>query len=410
MKKSVFKSFYLFLVLFLLTIYSPLVVFGYGPGGGGGGGGGSSKPATVTAVNASLSLSNEQEGYLSRSYSGGLIIDLYAPKYSFNTNTKIDITPLEFAADEWVTSQGKKVWGGSVYKISVTDLNGAAITSFSNDLKITLTLSGISEVEIYSFSGDGSRSLISGEYSTSSPKFSFNTKKQLDIVFLIDQEKNEDIGGNADQNQGNSGDNSPSANDLSLGNIKDYIGLSGEVVNRLSLLEAGSIGDDDFSVSAIDQGIAEKITKNRKFSQKEFSRIKNFISLGTQTTKILGSGERGGVINSYYAAFGRLPSSDIEWQDLIKIANGRWPKESSVAAEENAKSEFRKIYKRAPNMTQANDNAAVTVVAYGLRPAQRNTESEKAGIRIFRNIYGHDPVSATDWDIVRAIAYSGAKR
>lgn len=61
-------------------------------------------------------------------------------------------------------------------------------------------------------------------------------------------------------------------------------------------------------------------------------------------------------------------------------------------------------------MDSPNDNAAITVIAYGLRPVNRNLESEKAGIRIFKAIYGYDPESAVSWDIVRAIAYSGAIR
>lgn len=61
-------------------------------------------------------------------------------------------------------------------------------------------------------------------------------------------------------------------------------------------------------------------------------------------------------------------------------------------------------------MSKPNDNAAITVMTYGLRPAVRNMDSEKAGIRIFKNIYGYNPDSAVDWDIVRAIAYSGAVR
>jgi hypothetical protein len=61
-------------------------------------------------------------------------------------------------------------------------------------------------------------------------------------------------------------------------------------------------------------------------------------------------------------------------------------------------------------MAKANDNAAVTIMAYGLRNTVRNTDSEKASIKTFNAIYKKTPVSAIDWDIVRAIAYSGAKR
>jgi hypothetical protein len=106
-----------------------------------------------------------------------------------------------------------------------------------------------------------------------------------------------------------------------------------------------------------------------------------------------------------------LPVLAEEWQDVIKIANGRWPTEKNTASEERVKTAaFRQIYKRDPDMNNANDNAAVTVMSYGLRPAQRNLESEKNAIRIYRDIFKAAPASAESWDMVRAIAYSGAKR
>ncbi|MFH1661696.1 MAG: hypothetical protein ABIA02_01200 [Candidatus Falkowbacteria bacterium] len=88
----------------------------------------------------------------------------------------------------------------------------------------------------------------------------------------------------------------------------------------------------------------------------------------------------------------------------------QWPSERNSAKEDDAKNDFIKIYKRNPGMKNQNDNAAVTIMSYGLRPSDRNLESEKAGIRIFKTIYKYNPSSAVDWDIVRAIAYSGATR
>ena len=112
----------------------------------------------------------------------------------------------------------------------------------------------------------------------------------------------------------------------------------------------------------------------------------------------------------FKAAFGKLPKTEAEWQDVIKIANGRWPSERNMAAETKAKVSFKKIYGRDANMTNANDNAAVTIMAYGLRPSQRNLNSEKVAIITFKYFIKRAPVSAIDWDMVRAIAYSGAKR
>ncbi|PLX27616.1 hypothetical protein C0583_00025 [Candidatus Parcubacteria bacterium] len=138
--------------------------------------------------------------------------------------------------------------------------------------------------------------------------------------------------------------------------------------------------------------------------------VNNFVTYGTVSTHYLGEGERAGVVNSYKKAFGKLPTIESEWNDCILIANGRWPGEASATAIEAAKEEFKKIYLREANMENQHDNAAVTVIAYGLRPKNRNLDSEKAALNIFKGIYKHNPSSALDWDIVRAIAYSGAVR
>jgi len=65
---------------------------------------------------------------------------------------------------------------------------------------------------------------------------------------------------------------------------------------------------------------------------------------------------------------------------------------------------------RNPDKTNAHDDAVITVMAYGLRPANRNLEIEKAAIKTFKAICRYIPSTATAWDVVRAIAYSGAKR
>ncbi|MDO9399770.1 MAG: hypothetical protein Q7T79_03755 [bacterium] len=138
--------------------------------------------------------------------------------------------------------------------------------------------------------------------------------------------------------------------------------------------------------------------------------IINFIAYGTPLTKKLGAGERAGVVNSYKAAFGKVPSTEAEWKDVIAISNGRWPNVRNKQAEDRAKIVFKKIYLRNPNKTNTNDNTAVVIMAYGLRPVDRNLNSEKTAIKIFKRIFKYSPILATDWDIIRAIGYSGAKR
>ena len=176
------------------------------------------------------------------------------------------------------------------------------------------------------------------------------------------------------------------------------------------LAAVGAMQDAKAEAAAEKKYTANLISGLKNISSEVKAAITNFVNYGTPTTKVLGAGERAGVVNSYKAAFGKVPATETEWSDVIKIGNGRWPSVTSAAAEAKATAEFKKVYKRTPDMKKPNDNAAVTVISYGLRPGNRNLNSEKAAIKSFKAIYGHAPVSALAWDIVRAIAYSGAKR
>lgn len=141
--------------------------------------------------------------------------------------------------------------------------------------------------------------------------------------------------------------------------------------------------------------------------------LRDFITYGVDdNTKKLGAGERAAVLYSYKIAYGRLPEKESEIADAIKIANGRWPTERSETAEARATAIFERIYRRQPDMTNPKDNAAVTIMAYGLRQraVNRNLTSERAGIVIFRNIFGRTPSTTEEWNTMQAITYSGAKR
>jgi hypothetical protein len=154
----------------------------------------------------------------------------------------------------------------------------------------------------------------------------------------------------------------------------------------------------------------DPISRGMNLSEAQKYAINNFILYGTVGTKKLGAGERAGVVNSYKTAFGKVPANADEWSDALKIAIGRWPGARSAEAENKAKSIFKTIYLRSANMDNARDNAAVTVMSYGLRPFNRNLDSEKAAINIFKAIFKKNPTETTDWDAIRAIAYSGATR
>ena len=141
--------------------------------------------------------------------------------------------------------------------------------------------------------------------------------------------------------------------------------------------------------------------------------IKAFITYGVdENTKKLGEGERAAVVSSYEAAFDKLPQTEMELADAIRIANGRFPSIISDKAEQKAKEQFFKIYNRVADMNDAHDSAAIKVMAYGLRQKaqNRNLNSEKAGIKIFKGVFGNNPKTTEEWNTMQAITYSGATR
>ncbi len=142
-------------------------------------------------------------------------------------------------------------------------------------------------------------------------------------------------------------------------------------------------------------------------------KINDFIESGVDyNTLSLGKGERLAVIFSFKEAFGRSPQDQRDYDDIIKIARGHWPSQRSLSAEEEAKKHFREVYLRWPDMNNQNDNAAVTVMAYGLRQkaVNRSLDSEAQALGFFKSIYGRLPSSTDDWNILQAITYSGATR
>lgn len=169
------------------------------------------------------------------------------------------------------------------------------------------------------------------------------------------------------------------------------------------------------------QKIREKTRKHlrkleqrlNKLNEKAQNAIDNFVAYGVdENTYKLGAGERAAVVHSFEQAFGDLPETEQEIEDMVKISHGRWPEMRSNPAEEKAKEKFQEIYSRIPDMSNPQDRAAVTVMAYGLRQRaeNRNLNAERKGIEIYRNIFGEVPSSTEEWNTMQAITYSGATR
>lgn len=150
-----------------------------------------------------------------------------------------------------------------------------------------------------------------------------------------------------------------------------------------------------------------------KISEEARNAINSFVTYGVdENTKKLGEGERAAVIHSFQNAYGKLPESGQELADAIKIANGRWPENYNEEAELRAREMFELVYNREANENNVNDMSAVKIMAYGLRQRaeNRNLNSEKKGIEIFKEIFEKLPETTEDWNIMQAITYSGATR
>ncbi len=152
------------------------------------------------------------------------------------------------------------------------------------------------------------------------------------------------------------------------------------------------------------------ITKSSSLAETDKNSTAYFIMNGTNSTMRLGAGERAGVLKSFEKVYGHLPQSLADWNDVIKIANGRWVAVNNLDLEKTNMNVFKLIYGRMPNFSNINDETAIKLMTYGLRPVGRNINSEKDALKSFLAIYKHFPMQAMDWDILRAIAYSGAKK
>jgi len=132
-----------------------------------------------------------------------------------------------------------------------------------------------------------------------------------------------------------------------------------------------------------------------------------FVAYGTPTTRALGIRERSGVLDTYKTAFNRLPMSEADWYDIILISNGTAPKARSVQAEQKFKKEFRKAFGREP--VYKGDETAILIMAYGIRPIKKDPVKENSALTKFKSKYGYTPTLNHQWNILRAIAYSGVK-
>lgn len=133
-----------------------------------------------------------------------------------------------------------------------------------------------------------------------------------------------------------------------------------------------------------------------------------FVTIGTETTIKLGSGERAAAVSSFKEAYGAGPKTAAEWKDVLNIANGRWPITVNKSVEARAYINFRAAYGRNADMKNSTDVNALKMMGYGVRSTKaRDLKAEASAIVKFRTTFGMAPTTARHWNIVRAFAYSG---
>ncbi len=421
-KKSIFDILYnkivikTSLVLFALLILSYL---GYGEAYGYG----SSTfflsadvvnvPSVVSSSNYPLTVTSVQTGTLRRNFNNGSEVRIDVAQGTVLSKVEFDVT-LGIINNAAVPKETDKVTlvDNYSYDIVATDLIGNKITSFEKEIKIVIAIPGfpsgatVEKIGLYYYeeaSGDWIF-VPETDFNLNSNLITFRTNHLTEFaVFVYKTEESQDR-----------------IETYNSGEVKGVIAVSGtlygldsELADSISLMEARMVNVHESLVDLNEQEkrVYDKVAYSFDLPTKTQYQTAYFIKHGTDTTKKLGAGERAGVINSYKEAFGDIPVNEQEWQDVVKIANGRWPSKRNEERETEVESrQFFKVYNRYPNMDNQNDNAAVTIMTYGLRPVARNLNSETFAIKTFKSIYNYNPVSGSDWDIVRAVAYSGAVR
>jgi ELWxxDGT repeat protein len=374
-----------------------------GGGSSGGGGGGLLPIVTIPVVSSSapmLTVSPVQSGSATKTFSDGSSASITVLRGSVSSISRFRMATVALTNEVIPASDsGARLVGSSAFDITATDQANREVSKFNLPLTITIKIpalfvSSSTAVGVYYFDTVAKKwVLVPGAV------FDF---RNMTVTFTSDHLTLFVI--------------------FSLSNLMPTIGVMDSASAKEDVVliapntsEAANIVNRYYRIIDIktEQSFYDKTSKLKGFdrlSAGEKDAIAKMVAYGTPSTMFLGAGERLGVVNSYLSAFGHLPKTIDDWSDVIKISNGRWPSASSENAIAAAKKVFKKIYLREPDMKHPNDNAAVTVMAYGLRNAKRNMNSEKAAISIYKRIFRKAPTEAVDWDAVRAIAYSGAKR
>ena len=217
---------------------------------------------------------------------------------------------------------------------------------------------------------------------------SINSPNSVIVMPLVDSPSGEDVRVESGVDESKKNDD---INERVLGEQVERRG--NETYTKDDILQALSGNDINTLLDYL--GKERNIEQEKSVAQKyNFdSRATNFVYYGTKSTDILGEGERAGVVYSFKEAFGRMPSSLEDWDDVIRISTYQFPIQRSLSAEQKAKD------------SGATDEKSIMMIAYGIRPEKRDLNFEINALKDFVVLFGRLPNNNMDWNILRSLIY-----
>lgn len=151
-----------------------------GGGGGGGGGGTPAAPSAVSSSNVPLSVTTSQAGTLTQSFSDSSSIKVEIPEGSITQTTTFSATQSGLTGGLTPTNTtGAILIGNMVYNVSAVNSSNQSVTSFSDNLTITLTVPDLTEgsdlgVYYYNSTLDKWELIPGAEFNYTTKKVSFS--------------------------------------------------------------------------------------------------------------------------------------------------------------------------------------------------------------------------------------------
>ncbi len=147
-----------------------------------------------------------------------------------------------------------------------------------------------------------------------------------------------------------------------------------------------------------------------KISKIDKARIAYFLQNNSSSSELVKLSEsyKISTLKKFANAFnGEEPKTESDWQNVLRIQNGLYPKNLSVSAEVYAIDAFKKIYGRDPDFKKFEDEKFIKMTAYGVSELKRDLKKERTAISLFVKKFRKGPKTVYDWNVISALAYSG---